>query len=61
MRHHNEIDGYCGPENLETNEYLRDRHGCGYVGFQTYRLVHSAYLTALSAGEWKRLGLKSPP
>ena len=27
MPTHNELDGYSGPENVETNEYLRQRHG----------------------------------
>lgn len=52
MRQHNELDGYCGPDATETNKYLRDRHGDGFMGFPTYRLVHSHGLTILKAGEW---------
>ena len=52
MNEHNELDNYSGPENFETNLYLRTRHGDGYLGFQTYRLVHSAYVLTRSAGEW---------
>jgi hypothetical protein len=36
----------------ETNEYLRARHGDGYMGFQNYRIVFSAHVTELSAGDW---------
>lgn len=52
MPEHNELDGYSGPDAAETNLYLRNRHGDGYMGFQTYRLIHTAFVTELSAGEW---------
>jgi hypothetical protein len=52
MPDHNELDGYSGPEAEETNRYLRERHGDGYLGFQRFRLVHSAYLSEFSAGHW---------
>ena len=52
MPEHQELDGYSGPELRETNLYLRDRHGDGYMGFQNYRLVLSQFVTELSAGEW---------
>lgn len=52
MRTHNENDGYSGPEHLETNEYLKDRHGDGFMGFPWYRLIHSRFVMALSGGEW---------
>lgn len=52
MRDHRELDRYTGPEAEETNAYLLERHGCGFMGFQTYRMVHSTGLTNLRAGEW---------
>lgn len=52
MRDHRENDGYGGPEPQDTNTYLAERHGCGFIGFQLYRLIHSQYVTSLSAGEW---------
>jgi hypothetical protein len=52
MRDHRENDGYSGPEPQDTNQYLSQRHGCGFMGFQFYRIVHSQYVTALSGGEW---------
>jgi hypothetical protein len=52
MRQHNELDGYSGPDQPETNHYLRSRYGDGFMGFPTYRLVYSSYVTSLSAGEW---------
>ena len=52
MPEHYELDSYSGPEATETNLYLRERHGDGYLGFQRFRLVHSAYLSEFSAGEW---------
>jgi len=52
MRQHNEVDSYSGPEQEEINSYLRARHGECFMGFPTYRLVLSSYVTILSAGEW---------
>lgn len=52
MRQHRELDGYCGPDAAETNDYLRERHGDGFLDFPTYRLVHTTGLTNLRAGEW---------
>ena len=52
MPHHSELDNYSGPEQDETNLYLRERHGDGYMGFQRFRLVHTAYLSEFSAGNW---------
>lgn len=52
MREHNETDNYSGPEATETNAYLRERYGDGFMGFPLYRLVYSKYVTTLSAGEW---------
>jgi hypothetical protein len=52
MPAHAELDGYAGPENAETNEYLRTRHGECFIGFPLYRLVHSSFLWQFSAGEW---------
>ncbi len=52
MRDHKENDDYGGPEPQDANEYLAERHGCGFMGFQLYRIVHSQYVTALSGGEW---------
>ena len=49
---HAELDSYSGPENAETNEYLRIRHGESYLGYPMFRLVHSAFLWQWSAGEW---------
>jgi hypothetical protein len=49
---HNELDSYSGPEAPGVNEYLRERHGEGFMGFQTYRVVHSRYLFGFSAGDW---------
>jgi len=53
MPAHNELDNYSGPEQEETNLYLRERHGDGYLGYQRFRLVHTAYLSEFSAGPWK--------
>jgi hypothetical protein len=52
MPTHAELDGYSGPENVETNEYLRQRHGECFMGFPLYRLIHSAFIWQFSAGEW---------
>lgn len=52
MPEHSEIDGYAGPENREVNLYLRRQHGDCYMGFQTYRLVHSSAVFELSGGDW---------
>jgi len=52
MPRHAELDNYSGPENEETNEYLRTQHGESYLGYPMYRLVHSAFLWQFSAGEW---------
>jgi hypothetical protein len=52
MPSHAELDGYSGPENVETNEYLRSRHGECYISFPLYRLIHSAFVWQFSAGEW---------
>jgi hypothetical protein len=52
MPSHNELDGYAGPENKETNEYLLTRHGLSFNGCPLYRLVHSNFLWQFSAGEW---------
>jgi hypothetical protein len=49
---HSELDSYGGPEPDGVNEYLQTRHGDGYMGFQSYRLVHSESVYELSAGEW---------
>jgi hypothetical protein len=53
MPEHQELDGCVGSSMLsETNQYLRARHGDGYMGFQNYRIVFSAHVTELSAGDW---------
>jgi hypothetical protein len=52
MPSHAELDGYSGPENVETNEYLRTRHGECFIGYPLYRLIHSAFVWQFSAGEW---------
>lgn len=52
MRLHQDLDNYSGTDAEEVNAYLRDRHGDGFLGFQTYRLVHTIGVTALKAGEW---------
>jgi len=52
MPNHNDVDGYSGPERQDINEYLRTRHGDCFMGFPSYRLVFSAAVTTLSAGEW---------
>jgi hypothetical protein len=52
MRQHNEVDGYCGPELAELNEYLATRHGLCFMGFPTYRVVLSSHAWQLSGGEW---------
>lgn len=52
MPAHADLDGYTGPENAETNEYLRTRHGECHIGYPLYRLIHSAFLWQFSAGEW---------
>jgi hypothetical protein len=52
MPAHSELDGYSGPEQDETNAYLLSRHGESYMGFPRFRLVHTAYLSEFSAGEW---------
>lgn len=52
MPEHAELDSYTGPEPEGTNQYLRERHGDSYLGFQRFRLVHTAFLSEFSAGEW---------
>ena len=52
MPNHQDLDGYSGPEQEETNRYLRERHGDSFMGFPRFRLVHSAFLTEFSGGEW---------
>lgn len=52
MKQHKELDGYSGPENIETNRYLRAEYGDGFMGYPLYRLVYSAFVSTLSAGEW---------
>jgi hypothetical protein len=52
MPDHRELDGYSGPQLKEQNDYLRTRHGLGYMGFSNYRLVFSDFVTELSAGDW---------
>lgn len=52
MPEHRELDGYGGPELKEANDYLRQRHGNGYMGFPNYRVIFSSFATELSAGDW---------
>ena len=52
MRTHNETDDYVGPDCPETDAYLRERHGDGFMGFPLYRLVYSAHVMKWSGGEW---------
>lgn len=51
-RKHNEVDRYSGPEAKATNEYLEKIGGHCFMGFPTYRLVHTSKLFDLSGGEW---------
>jgi hypothetical protein len=52
MPSHADLDGYSGPENAETNEYLRTRHGECFIGYPLYRLIHSSFVWQFSAGKW---------
>jgi hypothetical protein len=52
LQTHNCLDGYSGPEPGDTNEYLAERHGCGFMGFPTYRLIFSSHVFCFSGGEW---------
>lgn len=61
MRCHNEVDDYGGPEQEETNSYLRARHGESFMGFPTYRIVLASYVTTFSAGEWCDWDENLPP
>lgn len=51
-RRHNEVDRYSGPEAVATNLYLRKIGGDCFMGFPTYRAVHTSKLFDLSGGEW---------
>jgi len=51
-RKHNDVDGYSGPAADEINAYLRKIGGDCFMGFPTYRLVHTSKLFDLSGGEW---------
>ena len=52
MPSHNSLDNYSGPEQKETNAYLKKVHGDGHTGYQRFRLVHSSSVLELSAGDW---------
>jgi len=61
MPRHNELDGYAGPEPDGVNQYLHERHGEGFMGYQTYRVVHSKHLYGFSAGDWHDWDKSLPP
>lgn len=60
-RRHNEVDNYAGPEIVETQRYLEQRHGYSFMGFPLFRVVYSPYVLTYSAGEWCDWDASIPP
>jgi len=61
IHRHNEVDGYHGPEAPVANAYLRNLHPDSYLGYPTYRVVHTQHVLCFSAGEWADWESDIPP